>query len=311
MAPHTEMVAMAPLERYRELIDDFDAFRRACARPLPTTIRVHREAAAVDEVVDALEEAGVTARPLSWADDVLELDTATPGRTLPDFLGWSQGMEAASCLPAPVLDPAPGDRVWDACAAPGGKTGHLVDLMDDSGLVYATDVNLGRLSSLRFNTERLGATCVVADRADARHVSFDPIGIDGFDGVLVDAPCSCEGTVRDRPDVLDDWSLEWVRSLHGLQRDVLSRAVTATAPGGRVVYATCTFAPEENEAVLDAVLNRHDCTMAAIDLPVETAPGVTAWAGETYDPSVAKAHRVYPHLSDTGGFFIAALRVAA
>lgn len=302
---------MDPLERYRDLVDDFEGFRRACERTLPTTVRVHRQAIDPATVVDALAEAGVSASPLEWTPDVLELDTKSPGRTASDFLGWTHGMEAASCLPVPVLDPDPGDRVWDTCAAPGGKTGHLVDRMDDTGLVIATDADLGRLSSLRFNTERLGATSVVADRADARHMSLEPIGIDAVDGALVDAPCSCEGTVRDRPDVLEEWSLERVRSLHGLQRDLLSRAVAATTPGGRVVYATCTFAPEENEAVLDAVLDRHDCSIEPIDLPIPTAAGTTAWNGDRYHPTVERARRVYPHLSDTGGFFVAALRVGA
>lgn len=300
---------MEPLARYRDLIDDFEAFERACARPLPTTVRVHRQAATPARVRDALAEVDVEAEGLAWEPAVLELDADAPGRTLPDFLGWTHGMEAASCLPAPVLDPSPGDRVWDTCAAPGGKTGHLVDLMEDDGLVYATDADLGRLSALRFNTERLGATSVVVDRVDARHTALEGVDVEAFDGALVDAPCSCEGTVRDRPDVLDEWSIDRVRSLAGVQRDILTRAVAATEPGGRVVYATCTFAPEENEGVLDAVLARHDCAIAPIELPVPAAPGVTDWNGTSYRPEVERARRVYPHLSDTGGFFVAALEV--
>ncbi|MFP4591618.1 MAG: RsmB/NOP family class I SAM-dependent RNA methyltransferase [Halobacteriales archaeon] len=302
---------MEPLERYRDLVDDFAAFEAACRRPLPTTVRVHREAAEPATVVRALASEGVEAEALGWAEDVLEVDTDAPGLTAPDFLGWTHAMEAASCLPVPALDPEPGAVVWDTCAAPGGKTGHLVDAMDDRGLVLATDASLGRLSALRFNTERLGATCTVVDHADARHVSLDPLGIDAVDAALVDAPCSSEGTVRKRPDVLDEWSLEQVRSLAGLQRDILARAVAATRPGGRVVYATCTFAPEENEAVVDAVLGSHDCELEAVALPVPTADGVTRWRGETFDPSLARARRIYPHLSDTGGFFVAALRVGA
>ncbi|MFW6448886.1 MAG: RsmB/NOP family class I SAM-dependent RNA methyltransferase [Halobacteriota archaeon] len=302
---------MEALERYRDLVDDFDAFAAACRRPLPTTVRVHRQSASVRRVRRALAEADIDAEALPWAADVLEVDTDAPGLTAPDFLGWTHAMEAASCLPVPLLDPEPGAVVWDTCAAPGGKTGHLVDAMDDRGLVLATDASLGRLSALRFNTERLGATCTVVDHADARHVSLDDLGLDAVDGALVDAPCSSEGTVRKKPDVLDDWSLEAVRALSGLQRDILARAVAATRPGGRVVYATCTFAPEENEAVVDAVLAAHDCRLEPVDLPVPAAPGVTAWRGERFDPSLERARRIYPHLSDTGGFFIAALRVGA
>jgi len=85
--------------------------------------------------------------------------------------------------------------------------------------------------------------------------------------------------------------------------------VQATRSGGTVVYSTCTFAPEENEAVLDHVLGEEDCEIVAFDLPLDTVPGVTEWDGETYDESVTRAHRVYPHHNDTGGFFCAKLRV--
>jgi len=87
--------------------------------------------------------------------------------------------------------------------------------------------------------------------------------------------------------------------------------VQATRPGGTVVYSTCTFAPEENEAVLDHVLGEEDCEIVDFDLPLDTVPGVTEWDGETYDESVTRAHRVYPHHNDTGGFFCAKLRVGS
>lgn len=302
---------MEVLERYRSIVDDYDAFATACQRPLPTTVRVHRSTVAPDRVIEAFATADIEARPLPWNESILELDTDRPGRSFPAFLGWIHGQEAASCLPAPLLEIEPGDVVWDACAAPGSKTGHVVDLLEDRGLVFATDDNLGRLSALRFNTERLGATCVAVDHADARRVTLEPLGIDHVDAALVDVPCSCEGTVRKNPDAVANWSLDHVRSLAGVQRLILERAVQLTRPGGRVVYSTCTFAPEENEAVLDSVLDRHDCSIEPIDLPIDTRPGITAWNGERFDESVRHARRVYPHVSDTGGFFLAALRVGA
>lgn len=302
---------MDPLERYRPIIDDFDAFRTACDRPPTRTVRVHTTTVSPDRVIDALAEAGIAARPLPWSETVLEVDTSSPGRTLPSFLGWMQSLDAASCLPAPLLDIGPGDRVWDTCAAPGGKTGHIVDLLGDRGLVYATDDNLGRLASLRFNTERLGATCVAVEHADARRITLDELGIDQVDATLVDAPCSCEGTIRKSPDVLKSWDLDNIETLSNVQRAILSRAVEVTREGGRVVYATCTFAPEENEAVVDDVLEEHNVGIESVELPVETAPGITEWDGDTFDGSLGRARRVYPHLSETGGFFIAVMRVGA
>jgi 16S rRNA C967 or C1407 C5-methylase (RsmB/RsmF family) len=211
-----------------------------------------------------------------------------------------------------VLDPDAGDRVWDACAAPGSKTTQLAALMDDRGLLVGNDNNLGRLSALRHNAERLGVTNLVVTNRDARNFSLKPLGgVDAFDRALVDAPCSCEGTIRKNPDAFDDWSLDHVRSVAGVQKGILRRAIQATRPGGTVVYATCTFAPEENEAVLDHVLDEADASIVPFDCPLDADQGVTAWRDRTYDPAVRHARRIWPHRNDTGGFFLAKLAVGA
>ena len=214
-------------------------------------------------------------------------------------------------LPGLALYPQPGERVWDACAAPGSKTTQIADAMNDEGTVVANDNNLGRLSALRHNAERLGITNAIVTNQDARNFSTKPLAFDEFDRALVDAPCSCEGTCRKNPDVVDQWTLDHVHAVAGIQKGILARAVQATRPGGTVVYSTCTFAPEENEAVLDHVLGEEDCEIVDFDLPLDTVPGVTEWDGETYDESVTRAHRVYPHHNDTGGFFCAKLRVGS
>jgi 16S rRNA C967 or C1407 C5-methylase (RsmB/RsmF family) len=183
--------------------------------------------------------------------------------------------------------------------------------MGDRGLLVGNDNNLGRLSALRHNAERLGVTNLAVTNRDARNFSLKPFEIDGFDRALVDAPCSCEGTCRKNPDVLDQWTMDHVRSVVGVQKGILRRAVQATREGGTVVYSTCTFAPEENEAVLDHVLAEEDCRIVDVDAPLETSPGVTEWEGETFHPDVEKAHRVYPHQNDTGGFFLARLEVGS
>lgn len=302
---------MEHLSRYRPIIDDFEAFLDACRRPLPHTVRVQTCRATVDRVKAALTETSVGWSTIDWDDTLLELEVDTPGRTVPAYLGWVHGQEAASCLPAPVLDPSPGDRIWDACAAPGSKTGHLADLLGDDGLVVATDDNLGRLSSLRFNLERLGVTCAAVDHADARRYDPSALGIDAFDSALVDAPCTGEGTVRKNPSALDEWSIDAVEAVGAVQRNILRRAVELTRPDGCIVYSTCTFAPEENEAVVDAVIGDTDCGLEPFELPIQASPGVTSWDGQVFDDSLALTRRVYPHVSDTGGFYLAKLRVGA
>jgi NOL1/NOP2/sun family putative RNA methylase len=224
-------------------------------------------------------------------------------------------------LPALAVDPDPGEIVWDACAAPGSKTTQLAALMDDTGVVIGNDNNLGRLSALRHNAERLGVTNLVVTNQDARNFSFNPFGgrteranrIEAFDHALVDAPCSCEGTIRKNPDAFEQWSREHVMSVVAIQKDILRRAVQATRPGGTVVYSTCTFAPEENEGVVNHVLESESCRVVQWNPPAgfKTISGITHWDNESYDPSMELTHRVYPHHNDTGGFFCAKLEVTS
>jgi NOL1/NOP2/sun family putative RNA methylase len=303
---------MNPLDRYESIVDDAAAFRRACERPLPSVVRVNTLKAPVDRARRALDEEGVAYDPVGWHDGLFRLPDGNPGTSYAYFHGWLHGQEEVSALPPLALDPDPGDRVWAACAAPGSKATQAAALMDDAGLVVANDNNLGRLSALRHNAERLGVTAMAVTHRDARNYSLAPFGFDAFDGALVDVPCSCEGTVRKNPTVLDDWSTDRVRSLAGVQTEILRRAVEATRPGGTVVYSTCTFAPEENEAVVDEVLRSADCRVVEWEVPdgFEAAPGVTEWEGESFDPALRRARRVYPHLNDTGGFFCATLEVA-
>lgn len=300
---------MDVLERYEPLVDDFEAFRAACERPLPAVVRTNTIKADVERVRRTLEESEIGYERAGWQPGLFRLDTDRPGATWGSFHGWWHGQEEVSAIPAPVLDPQPGERVWAACAAPGSKASHLAQLMDDSGTLVANDRNLGRLSALRFNLERLGVTCGAVTNRDARNFSMQPFAFEEFDRTLVDAPCSCEGTIRKNPDALDEWSEGYLDSVSSLQRAILERAIQATREGGIVVYSTCTFAPEENEAVLDSVLDSEDCRLVEFGLALDHQPGITGWQSEAFDPSLRKAKRVYPHQNDTGGFFCARLEV--
>ena len=303
---------MGLVDRYAPLTDDPDAFRAACGRPLPTTVRVNGLKTTPTAARAALAEAGVTATPTAWSESVLRLDTDSAGGTLPYYLGWVHGQEEASCIPAHILDPQPGETIVDLAAAPGGKATQLSDLMEDTGTVIANDVSLGRLSALRHNSERLGVTNLVVTHQDGRHFSLKPLGTARtVDRVLVDAPCSCEGTLRKSPHIVADWDPLGHQGMQPLQVDLLRRAVELTRPGGVVVYATCTFAPEENEAVVDAVIDSHPCTIEPIALPsgLEGAPGLQQFDTVQFDESLTESVRIYPHQNDSGGFYMARMRV--
>ncbi|QSG15354.1 RsmB/NOP family class I SAM-dependent RNA methyltransferase [Halapricum desulfuricans] len=300
---------MDVLSRYEPIVEDYEAFLSACERPLPSVVRVNTIKATVERAKRGLAEAGIELDPVEWHPRLFRLPADQPGANWPYSHGWIHGQEEVSAIPATVLDPDPGERVWDATAAPGSKTTQLAALMDDRGLLVATDSNLGRLSALRSNTERLGVTNVAVTNEDARNHSLKPFGGEPYDKVLVDVPCSCEGTIRKNPDTLEEWSLGHVTGIADVQRAILERAIQTTREGGTVVYSTCTFAPEENEAVLDYALDAEDCRLVEFELPLTYRDGVTEWDDEVFDPQVERAKRIYPHHNDTGGFFVAKLEV--
>ncbi|PSP74392.1 SAM-dependent methyltransferase [Halobacteriales archaeon QS_3_64_16] len=300
---------MDVLGRYEPLVENVEAFRAACERPLPSVVRVNTIKADAERARRTLEASEIGYESPGWQPGLFGLDTEKPGATWGSFHGWWHGQEEVSAIPAPVLDPQPGERVWAACGAPGSKASHLAALMDDSGTLVANDRSLGRLSALRFNLERLGVTCAAVTNRDARNFSLQPFDFAEFDRALVDAPCSCEGTIRKNPDAFEEWSEGYLDSVSTLQRSITERAIQATREGGRVVYSTCTFAPEENEAVLDNVLESEDCRLVEFDLALDHDAGITEWRGEEFDSSLRKAKRVYPHQNDTGGFFCARLEV--
>ena len=302
---------MSVLSRYEPLVDDVAAFRAACNRPLPHVVRVNTIKATVSRAREALAEGGIECEQTGWHPGLFRLPDDQPGANWPYVHGWLHGQEEVSAVPARVLAPEPGERVWDACAAPGSKTTQLAALMDDSGVLVATDNNIGRLSALRSNAERLGVTNLAITHEDARQHSLKPFSNQPYDRVLVDVPCSCEGTIRKNPGAFDNWTLEHVKGIAGVQKRILERAVQTTRTGGTVVYSTCTFAPEENEAVLQFALDTLPCSLVEFELPLKHSPGLTEWDGHEFDETMRRAKRIYPHHNDTGGFFCAALEVTA
>ena len=212
---------------------------------------------------------------------------------------WEQGQfmpqSRAAMTVARALDPQPGERILDLCAAPGGKTTHLAALIRNEGRITAVERHEGRAKALARTAERMGATCVEVRTADAT----TPQGTGDFDRVLVDPPCSDLGTVAARPDVRWRKHSETPAALAVTQGRILDRAAAALRPGGVLVYSTCTISPAENEQTIAAFLERsedfaHDRLPS--DLPV--------WD----HPTVPGCLQTLPHRHGTDGFFIARLR---
>jgi len=294
------------LARYDAIVDDPDALAHACARPLPRCVWINPLQVDPAQGAGALLQACPDARPIPWLDNGWRLPLGVKPGAWPAYrLGWFHAQEEAALWPAYALDVSPGMRVLDLCAAPGGKSAQLAVLMNDRGLLVANEKRMDRLASLRFNLERLGVTNAAVTCADGR--GFGPSLSGTFDRVLVDAPCSCEGTARKRGarSTMSD------NARHGLvsvQIGLMRRALDLVRPGGTIVYATCTFAPEENEAVLNA-LDPDTCRIEALPTPpgLVVRPGVAAWRGVVFREDVRNAVRLWPHHNDTGGFFMAKL----
>jgi NOL1/NOP2/sun family putative RNA methylase len=224
--------------------------------------------------------------------------------TLEHWLGLIYVQQASTGVAAPVLSPEPGERVLDLCAAPGGKTTHAADLMHDRGTLVAAEINEGRIRGLLGNVYRMGHPNVLVVSGDGREFPEEAL----FDRVLVDAPCSGEGTLRRRGGRPPDQSASFIGYVTRVQEALLRKAIRVTRPGGTVLYVTCTFAPEENEAVVSRVLNDEPVDLQPIELPVPHARGLTAFEGKRFDSRLEGAARVYPHHLDSGGLFLAKLR---
>ncbi len=223
-------------------------------------LRVNRLRSTPAEVATALSEAGIDVCPIP--DCEYGLQVIGHAGDLRNWPGYADGhwcvQDRAAQWVAPLLDPQPGDRILDACAAPGGKSTHLAELIGDQGEVWALDRSAGRLKRVANNAHRLGLQSIQAMAADAVDVvAKQPQWQGAFQRLLIDAPCSGLGTLARHPDARWRMTPEAIEALLPLQEEIIDGLVPLLAPGGRMVYATCTIHPDENQAQVTSLLERH------------------------------------------------------
>ena len=202
--------------------------------------------------------------------------------------------EASAMAPVQLLDPKPGERVCDLCAAPGGKTTQIAGRMLGEGFLLCNEINPKRAKILSRNIERMGVANALVTNEHPQRLADRLEGY--FDRVLIDAPCSGEGMFRKEEAAVTDWSQETVEMCARRQAEILDSGAQLVRPGGRLVYSTCTFAPEENEMTIEAFLQRHP----EFSLENAAAPWFTQ-----VQPGI---YRMWPHKLLGEGHFAAVLR---
>ncbi len=278
------------------LLEGVETRRAVRVNPLKTTRA---------ELTRRLEALGMTVEPAGFVDEVLWLDDPLEraiGSIWEHQAGHFFAQDAASALPVDALDPQPGERVLDLCAAPGSKATHLAERMGGQGLLVANDVNPGRVNNLISNLDQAGALNAVATQADGCRMRW-PMA---FDKVLVDAPCTNLGHMHASWTPVKRWSKANLRRLAGIQRSLLRSAFHACRVGGTIVYSTCTIDPRENEGAVAWLLDNFPVEAQAYR-PGIGEPGWLEARGNGFHEGVADALRVEAGAEGTEGFFVAKL----
>ncbi|MBR3927370.1 MAG: RsmF rRNA methyltransferase first C-terminal domain-containing protein [Clostridia bacterium] len=279
------------LSEIQEILkEEYDAFLAA----------MERESAHAMRLNPLRKDAEDCARPFMRGDSVLWEENgkyvrlgARPGASLAHAAGAFYMQDPSAMSPVAVLNPKPGERVLDLCAAPGGKSGQIAGRMMGKGFLLSNEIEFSRARILLGNLERLGFlnTCITSCDANALANALPGF----FDAVLVDAPCSGEGIFRRDPNAVLEWSENAPFGCAERQAEILDNAAKLLRPGGRMVYSTCTFNRYENEKTIEAFLSRHP--------EFEAGEFTLAGVGRSVNGSI----RLWPHKIDGEGHFAALL----
>jgi 16S rRNA (cytosine967-C5)-methyltransferase len=266
--------------------EEVEPAARAFASRADLCVRTNTAAIDVDRFERALHDRGVDPKPAPLDPSCFLLDGGDP-TTLPGYAdGWFTVQDQASAFVVRALDPRPGDRVLDACAAPGGKTTYVAARVGAEGLAVGADVHPGRVGLIRRGAERLGVRTLVLAQDAAAPALRGP-----FDRIVVDAPCSGLGSSRRRPELLWRNRKEDLSALARKQVAITCALVDLLRPAGRLVYSVCTFPRAETDAAVDAI-SRHRPDLVPVEMPGPDG--------------AADRVRLWPHRHGSDGMFVAA-----
>lgn len=287
------------------LVEEYENFIATYDREHYKGIRINALKVSVNEFLDMTS---FDLKPIPWIQEGFYLNDANeqrPGKHPYYHCGLYYIQEPSAMIPVQVLDPRPGDKVLDISAAPGGKATQIGAKLKNEGILVANDISPKRVRPLAKNIELFGIkNCIVTnetpEKLSYKFVSF-------FDKILVDAPCSGEGMFKRDPKAPKSWSQFSVDECYKIQRDILKSISIMLKPGGRLVYSTCTFSPEENEGTIEWLLNEFpEFEVEEITNIEGLEGGRPEWINARED--IRKTGRAWPHKIDGDGHFVASLR---
>lgn len=291
------------IERYLALFgEETEQFLQGNDRILPKTIRVNTLATTIQKETQRLQAKGIKLESipgLPYAFHVLEAPL-TLGATTEYLLGHYMLQSPASMWAVETMDPRDKRMVVDMCAAPGGKTTLISQLMNNQGAIVATDISRTRIRSLRSNLSRMRVENAFVMRMDAARLPA--MGIQA-EAILLDAPCTGEGLIPLDSSRKQSRTPQDVETMAKVQQKLILAGSQLLREGGTLIYSTCSFAPEENEVIIDYALQECPLKIIETGLPIGE-PGFTSFFGREVDESLQLARRFYPHKHEMEGFFI-------
>ncbi|HJM44799.1 MAG TPA: RsmB/NOP family class I SAM-dependent RNA methyltransferase [Candidatus Poseidoniaceae archaeon] len=330
-----EIAKNSPITKLAEQLGyDLEQWIEYSTVPLPETIRVNPIHQDCNWTISKLEELGgkrikwIGAKTLGfqmpWIKGGAEQDDIRKLLQSMHNSGRHTRQEAVSMIPAELIDPKPGERILDSCAAPGSKATQLAELAKDDAAIIANEPNKGRMNMLVTNRSRLGLRSIAITQHDARN--FPRVPQPGFDAVLVDVPCSGTGTIRKNKGLWWKWKPSISKSLHKLQLKISERCASLLKPEGRMIYSTCSIDPLENEIIVAKLLEKYDwLELERINVEEKLIGAKYDYGIDDLEPFIDEKTfekfpteksisqlknciRINPSQNDSGGFFIAMFR---
>lgn len=316
MSPSTFHVNFHPqfVERYQKILpDSWQDFLESYERRPSKALRVNTLKMSIKAFQNLASQKGWQLSPVPWCPEGFLIDRSnitTPLGSTPEHqAGLFYIQEAASMLPVAICADLPGNIALDMCAAPGSKTSHLAQVFENDRAIIACEPSKKRVHKIADNVVRLGIHNVHILNKDS--LAFASRFPNTFDLVIADPPCSGEGYMRGKPDLIKKWGLGKIHEAAKLQKQILEAAWEVCKKDGYLVYSTCTLAPEENEEIVYTLLKKYPGSVEIIDIRdklhlqnADQLSGLTQFEDKEYGPELAKSIRLWPHIANCEGFFV-------